>query len=83
MPKDHARKKVLADLKDLGIKRAFAIALHDHPDAGRAGAPRRVPGDVRAAQWRLGFIRQPRAGIWAPRLAVFPLPPGGRRPAAL
>ncbi|BBG20736.1 hypothetical protein RVR_P1122 (plasmid) [Actinacidiphila reveromycinica] len=34
MPKNHARKKALADLKDeLGIKHADAIALLDHPDA--------------------------------------------------
>lgn len=34
MPKNHARKKALADLKDeLGIKHACAIALLDHPDA--------------------------------------------------
>lgn len=33
MPKDHARKKELASLKDeLGIKHADAIALLDHPD---------------------------------------------------
>ncbi|MER8003057.1 hypothetical protein [Streptomyces sp. NPDC095613] len=33
MPKNHARKKALADLKDeLGIKHACAIALLDHPD---------------------------------------------------
>ncbi|WP_030756644.1 DUF6292 family protein [Streptomyces sp. NRRL F-5135] len=33
MPKDHARKKALTDLKDeLGIKHACAIALLDHPD---------------------------------------------------
>jgi hypothetical protein len=34
MPKNHARKKALADLKvELGIKHADAIALLDHPDA--------------------------------------------------
>ncbi|WP_329126102.1 hypothetical protein [Streptomyces sp. NBC_01353] len=34
MPKNHARKNALADLKDeLGIKHACAIALLDHPDA--------------------------------------------------
>ncbi|MFF6903539.1 hypothetical protein [Streptomyces hydrogenans] len=34
MPKNHARKKALADLKDeLGIKHTCAIALLDHPDA--------------------------------------------------
>lgn len=34
MPKNHARKKALANLKDeLGIKHACAIALLDHPDA--------------------------------------------------
>ncbi|MFF3547086.1 hypothetical protein ACFYXD_35275 [Streptomyces platensis] len=34
MPKDHARKKALATIKDeLGIKHACAIALLDHPDA--------------------------------------------------
>lgn len=34
MPKNHARKKALAALKDeLGIKHACAIALLDHPDA--------------------------------------------------
>nr|AHC28169.1 hypothetical protein pFP12.26 [Streptomyces sp. F11] len=33
MPKNHARKKALADLKDeLGIKHACAIALLDHPN---------------------------------------------------
>jgi hypothetical protein len=33
MPKNHARKKTLADLKvELGIKHACAIALLDHPD---------------------------------------------------
>ncbi|WP_433860095.1 hypothetical protein [Streptomyces kronopolitis] len=33
MPKNHARKKALAGLKDeLGIKHACAIALLDHPD---------------------------------------------------
>jgi hypothetical protein len=33
MPKNHARKKALADLKaELGIKHACAIALLDHPD---------------------------------------------------
>jgi hypothetical protein len=33
MPKNHARKKALADLKDeLGIKHTCAIALLDHPD---------------------------------------------------
>jgi hypothetical protein len=33
MPKDHARKKALASLKEeLGIKHADAIALLDHPD---------------------------------------------------
>jgi hypothetical protein len=33
MPKDHARKKALADLKEsLGIKHACAIALLDHGD---------------------------------------------------
>ncbi|MFI2207660.1 hypothetical protein ACH47Z_44865 [Streptomyces sp. NPDC020192] len=33
MPKNHARKKALADLKDeLGIKHACAIALLDHGD---------------------------------------------------
>jgi hypothetical protein len=35
MPKDHARKKELAELKTLlGIKHADAVALLDHPDAG-------------------------------------------------
>ena len=34
MPKNHARKKALADLKgELGIKHTCAIALLDHPDA--------------------------------------------------
>lgn len=34
MPKDHARKKALAGLKnELGVKHADAIALLDHPDA--------------------------------------------------
>lgn len=34
MPKNHARKKALASLKDeLGIKHTDAIALLDHPDA--------------------------------------------------
>ncbi|MGW4788595.1 hypothetical protein [Streptomyces sp. NPDC004230] len=34
MPKNHARKKALVDLKDeLGIKHADAIALLDHPNA--------------------------------------------------
>ncbi|MFC8981028.1 hypothetical protein ACFU3J_08335 [Streptomyces sp. NPDC057411] len=34
MPKNHARKKALADIKDeLGIKHTCAIALLDHPDA--------------------------------------------------
>ncbi|GHH25994.1 hypothetical protein [Streptomyces rubradiris] len=34
MPKNHARKKALAELKaELGIKHADAIALLDHPDA--------------------------------------------------
>ncbi|MFB7592338.1 hypothetical protein [Streptomyces sp. NPDC056169] len=33
MPKNHARKKELADLKaELGIKHTCAIALLDHPD---------------------------------------------------
>ncbi|MFE0107080.1 hypothetical protein [Streptomyces sp. NPDC059009] len=33
MPKNHARKKALASLKDeLGIKHSCAIALLDHPD---------------------------------------------------
>lgn len=33
MPKNHARKQALAELKDeLGIKHADAIALLDHPD---------------------------------------------------
>ncbi|WP_195911434.1 hypothetical protein [Streptomyces kaniharaensis] len=33
MPKDHARKKALANLKtNLGIKHACAVALLDHPD---------------------------------------------------
>lgn len=33
MPKNHARKKALADLKaELDIKHACAIALMDHPD---------------------------------------------------
>ncbi|MFD7867818.1 hypothetical protein [Streptomyces sp. NPDC059783] len=35
MPKDHARKKALAAIKDsYGVKHADAIALLDHPDAG-------------------------------------------------
>ncbi len=34
MPKNHARKKALADLKDeFGIKHTCAVALLDHPDA--------------------------------------------------
>lgn len=34
MPKGHARKKALADIKDsYGVKHADAIALLDHPDA--------------------------------------------------
>ncbi|MFY0516035.1 hypothetical protein ACOMD4_37470 [Streptomyces anulatus] len=34
MPKNHARKNALADLKSgLGIKHACAIAVLDHPDA--------------------------------------------------
>lgn len=33
MPKNHARKKALADIKaELGIKHTCAIALLDHPD---------------------------------------------------
>ncbi|MGW4125194.1 hypothetical protein [Nocardia sp. NPDC004711] len=35
MPKDHARKEALAELKsELGIKHADTIALLDHPDHG-------------------------------------------------
>lgn len=34
MPKNHARKRALGDIKDeLGIKHADAVALLDHPDS--------------------------------------------------
>ncbi|MGW8357693.1 hypothetical protein [Streptomyces wedmorensis] len=37
MPKNHARKKALADLKaELGIKHSCAIALMDHDDSDEA-----------------------------------------------
>lgn len=62
MPKNHARKKALADLKtELGIKHTCAIALLDHPDAGERDVLERYLeeyADINTYAEALDYLRQ-------------------------
>ncbi|MEU9849216.1 hypothetical protein [Streptomyces sp. NPDC047985] len=65
MPKDHARKKALAALKDeLGVKHADAIALLDHPDADERETLERYLAeyiDINTYGEALAYLRQQQA----------------------
>ncbi|MFB7359701.1 hypothetical protein [Streptomyces gardneri] len=62
MPKNHARKKALADLKvELGIKHSCAIALLDHPDADEQGTLERYLAeyvDITTYKEAVDFLRR-------------------------
>lgn len=62
MPKNHARKTALADLKDeLGIKHVDAIALLDHPDVDERETLERYLAeyvDINTYGEALGYLRQ-------------------------
>ncbi|MEU2086841.1 hypothetical protein ABZ569_33850 [Streptomyces albus] len=65
MPKQHARKKALAALKDeLGIKHACAIALLDHPDADERETLERYLAeyaDINTYREAVDYLRQEQA----------------------
>ncbi|MFJ6486607.1 hypothetical protein ACIQK6_41835 [Streptomyces sp. NPDC091682] len=65
MPKNHARKKALAALKDeLGIKHACAIELLDHPDADEQDTLERYLAeyvDINTYAEAVDYLRQEQA----------------------
>ncbi|MEU8526458.1 hypothetical protein AB0C77_12800 [Streptomyces sp. NPDC048629] len=64
MPKNHARKKALADLKDeLGIKHTCAIALLDHPDPDERDTLERYLAEYDIGTYReaVDYLRQEQA----------------------
>lgn len=65
MPKDHARKKALATIKDLySVKHADAIALLDHPDSDERETLERFLSeyvDINTYREAVDYLRQQQA----------------------